>query len=142
MLHHHLKSAVNDIRTLTEITRNDIQDIKEARHEDLFSRVKTKEELVTAFENKKALIDNEISKIAKKNPQKPLEELLPSEIRDQLDDLRESLKDLKSINKHYARMVLAVSEFYNSLLERIIPSEQNGYQGTSTRSASFLKVNV
>lgn len=142
MLQHYLQNAVKDLQSLIEITQSDIDDIKQAKHDVLFSRVKTKEELISSFENKKALIDNEIAKLARENSGKSLEELLPEPVRNLLDDMKSSLSELKKLNKHYARMVLAVSEFYNSLLERLVPTESNGYEGKKRAASSFLKVNV
>lgn len=140
MLQHYLLHAVKDIYTLIEITRNDIEDIKQAKHEKLFSRNRTKEDLILSFENKKAIIDHEVMKVAKANPGKNMEELLDQKTSDLLNSLRDSLKELKNINKRYARMVLAVYEFYNSLLERVLPSENNGYENSRRSSSSFLQV--
>jgi len=139
MIAHYLRGAVDDIKLLSQITAKDIEDIKEARHEKLFERTKTKEDLIASFENKKAIIDNEIGKLSKNNPNTPIQELLESSAALMLDELRNSLKELKEQNKNFARMVLAVSEFYNSLLEKLIPSEKNGYEQTR-RSSSFLQV--
>ena len=126
MLHYYLEQGIADLRTLLEFTNQDIIDIRDANHDAVFSRAKTKDDLISSFENKKAIIDNEISKLIDKNQDKTLEELLG---------------ELKNRNKHFARLVLAVSEFYNSLLERIIPNEHNnGYDKQKRRSSSFLKV--
>lgn len=142
MLHHYLQNAVNDIDTLINITQQDISDIKEAKHNDVFGRAKTKDELIGSFENKKALIDNEITKLLQENPNRTLDNLLEEEQKALLDEMKTKLHDLKHLNKHYARMVLAVSEFYNSLLERLIPTESHGYEGTKRSASSFLQVNV
>ncbi len=139
MLEHYLTGALQDIETLRELTLQDISDIKEAKHESLFSRSKTKEEVVSSFETKKAIIDNEISKLVKVNQGASLDAILDEVSSTLLDRLRESLKNLKELNKRYARMVLAVSEFYNSLLDRLLPSESNGYD-QRLRNSSFLQV--
>ncbi|MFW5990554.1 MAG: hypothetical protein ACOCP1_04030, partial [Campylobacterales bacterium] len=112
-----------------------------ARHEELFKRNKLKEELVGSFENKKLLIDNEITKLTRKNPNKQVDEILEGEIKDLLSELQSSLLELKTINKNYARMVLGVSEFYNSLLDKLLPKESSGYKGVSPK-ASFIKLEV
>ena len=41
--------------------------------------------------------------------------------------MRDTLSELKTINSNYARSVFAVSEFYNSLIQRVIPHENDGY---------------
>jgi DNA repair exonuclease SbcCD ATPase subunit len=122
MLNHYLKSAVDDIKNLIVITLNDIDDIKEAKHEILFERNKTKEDILIAFENKKAMIDNEIIKLSEANGDKELEDILSEETKELLDELKNKLEELKDVNKRYARMVLSVGEFYNSMLEQVVPS--------------------
>lgn len=140
MLRHYLQQSVEDLQNLIQITKDDIEDIKQAKHDSLFGRNRTKEDLLASFGNKKAIIDNEIVKIANNNPGKQLDDLLDEETSQMLGKMRESLQELKSVNKHYARMVLAVYEFYNTLLEKLLPPEQNGYHGKQQRAATFLKV--
>ncbi len=143
MLHYYLENAIGDLKSLLEITNQDISDIKEANHDAVFSRAKTKDDLISSFENKKAIIDNEISKLIDKHHNRNLEELLGDKEQLLLEDLKELLRELKERNKHFARLVLAVSEFYNSLLERIIPTEQQtSYNKQKRRSSSFLQVNA
>lgn len=139
MLQNFLNGAIRDIGTLTEITSKDIADIKQAKHDELFKRNRDKDELIASFENKKMLIDNEISKLAQKNPGKKPDEFLDDKAKELLQILQTSLLELKKVNKKYAKMVLAVSEFYNSLLDRLIPRESSGYQEIN-RKASFIKI--
>lgn len=139
MLCYYLEGAIKSLQTLIETTAQDIEDIKEAKHEAIFGRIKEKEQLISTFEEKKSEIDSEISKLSKENPDKNLEELLDERQKELLGTMRISLNELKEKNKHYARMVLAVSEFYNSLLERIVPSENSGYSNQK-RASSFLQV--
>lgn len=139
MLTYYLQNATEDIKSLIRITKQDMEDIKEARHESLFERTKIKEELISSFENKKLIVDNEIAKLLKENPNKAISELLDDNATEALNNLREALKELKELNKHYARMVLAVSEFYNSLLDKLIPSDKSGYE-QNIRTSSFLQI--
>ena len=139
MLHHYLESAITDLEALLAVTQQDIEDIQEARHEVIFSRTKAKDELVSSFETKKNLIDSEILKFTKESPTVPLPELLDENATELLGQLRESLEKLKDENRRYARMVLAVSEFYNSLLERLLPSQPQDYSGKKQHAhSSFL----
>lgn len=139
MLHHYLQSAITDLQALLAATQQDIEDIQEARHEVVFSRTKAKDELVSSFENKKHLIDSEIVKLTQEFPATPLPELLDESVTELLGQLRESLEGLKEENRRYARMVLAVSEFYNSLLERLLPSQPQDYSGKKRHAhSSFL----
>lgn len=140
MLSHYLNKALSDLDQLITLTDTDIEDIKLAKHELIFERSKIKEELISSFQNKKALIDNEISKLIEAYPDREIEHLLPKEEQDQLKVLKEKLLDLKLLNKRYAKLVLTVSEFYNSLLERMVPTEMNGYEKVAQKHRSLLEV--
>lgn len=139
MLLHHLRSAIKDLKDLISITQTDIEDIKEARQTPQFDRLPFKDEKIKAFESKKAMIDHEISKLMSVNPQKDLATLLNEEEHEALSQMRIELSNLRLINQKYAKMVLTVSSFYNSLLERIVPTEMNGYHRVASKQPSFLE---
>lgn len=140
MLTHYLQQANEILSNLIETTRNDIEDVKCAKHDNIFSRTKTKEELVRSFENHKSLIDNEIAKMARESGGVALDTILSSEQQSLLDEMREQLKVLQQENKHFATMVIAVSEFYSSLINRLIPTEQIGYDAHKAKRASYLHI--
>ena len=140
MLLHHLKSALKDLRDLISITQTDIEDIKEAKQNPQFDRLPLKDEKIKSFESKKAMIDHEISKLMTANPDKDLSNLLDEEQHQALDELKIELSNLRDINQKYAKMVLTVSSFYNTLLERIVPTEMNGYTKVASKKPSFLEV--
>ncbi len=139
MLNHYLNLAIEDIKSLIDLTKEDVGDIKEANHTPQFQRVKIKEELLSSFVNRKSIIDNELVKIVQNNRERNLEMALDSETKNLLADLRDYLEELKVENRKYAKMVLAVGEFYNSLLERVVPTENDGYK-RGTKANSFLQV--
>ena len=140
MLSHYLDKALDDLEQLTQLTQTDIDDIKLAKHEAIFDRSKIKEELISSFQNKKALIDNEISKLMEANPELGVENLLSGEDQEKLALLKEHLLKLKTLNKRYAKLVLTVSEFYNSLLERMVPTEMDGYEKVTQKHRSLLEI--
>jgi Zn-dependent M32 family carboxypeptidase len=142
MLAHYIKVANNDIENLVELTKLDIEDIKKADHERLFSRSKTKEELITSFTNKKSLLDNELSKKLKSSPNSKLEEILSQEESEEFAQLKSSLNALYEVNKKFAKFVVGVSEFYNSLVESMFPYETKGYKKTNPKPATFLAMSV
>lgn len=143
MLSNHLKSAVSQLQDIIDITKSDIEDIKAAKHDTQFSRLELKNDKIKSFENKKAMIDYEISKLMSANPELGMGELLNDEQHDLLDALRSGLKELHVINKNYAKMVLTVSTFFSSLLEKVVPMEMVGYDKiTSKNASSFLEVRV
>ncbi|NOX14532.1 MAG: hypothetical protein GXP61_00560 [Epsilonproteobacteria bacterium] len=142
MLLHYLTNSINDIDNLIELTNKDIQDIKEANHELVFERTKIKNDLIKAFEHKKTLLDNELIKIVKNNEDKELDKVLDDKQKDLLNTMKTKLSELKNKNKEYAKFVVIISEFYNTLLDKIFPREMDGYHKSDHRPASILKVSV
>jgi len=140
MLSHHLQGALADLKDLIQITESDITDIKEAKNDPQFDRLSLKEEKLKSFESKKAMIDYEISSLMSKNPDMDLPQLLSKEQHNQLDDLKIELNKLRDVNKHYARLVLVVSNLYNTFLERIVPTEMQGYNKVASKNSTILQV--
>ncbi|MCK9491847.1 MAG: hypothetical protein M0Q24_07135 [Sulfurimonas sp.] len=140
MLSHHLQGALADLRDLIQITESDIADIKEAKNDPQFDRLSLKEEKLKSFEHKKAMIDHEISSLMTKNPDMDLPELISKEQHLQLDELKAELNKLRDVNKHYARLVLVVSNLYNTFLERIVPTEMQGYNKVASKNSTILEV--
>ena len=142
MLSHHLQGALKDLKDLIQITNSDIQDIKDAKNDAQFNRLSIKEEKLKSFENKKAMIDHEISSLMTKNPDKDLPQLLNEEQHSSLGELKVQLSNLREVNKHYAKLVLVVSNLYNTFLERLVPTEMQGYQKVASKDPSILEVRV
>ncbi|MDY0122254.1 MAG: hypothetical protein RBR54_09970 [Sulfurimonas sp.] len=142
MLSYHLKSALNDLRDLIEITKQDMADIKEAKHDPQFDRLSLKDEKIKSFETKKAMIDYEISKLMTTQPDKELPELLNEEQHQMLSELKELLTTLRDVNKQYAKLVLSVSNLYNTFLEKLVPTEMQGYNKVASKNPSILEVRV
>jgi len=142
MLTHHLKSALEDLRDLITMTESDITDIKLAQHEPQFERVKLKDEKIKSFESKKAMIDHEIASLVKSNPNSELPTLLNEEQHQLLDALKVELTRLHEINAKYAKLVLVVSNLYNTFLEKIVPTEMQGYQKVAAKNSTLLEVRV
>ena len=140
MLSYQLQSAIKDLEALISLSEEDIADIKEAKHNPQFDRIAIKEEKIKSFEHKKAMIDREISKLMTAEPSKPLAALLDNEQHQQLDLLKERLSRLREVNQQYAKMVLSVGSFYNTLLEQVVPTQMQGYQRVASSEASFLEV--
>ncbi len=142
MLSHHLQSALSDLRDLVKLTESDIADIKEAKNDPQFDRLSLKEEKIKSFESKKAMIDHEISTLMTSNPDKELPQLLTQDQHALLDELKVELSNLRDTNKHYAKLVLVVSNLYNTFLERLVPTEMQGYNKVASKKPSFLEVRV
>ncbi len=142
MLGNYLQEAILDINCLIDITKQDIEDIKLAKHEQVFSRTKQKDNLITSFGAKKSALDNQLVSLVQSNPDKKLENIISEEDAKLLEEMKTSLQELQSLNKKYAKFVVAVSEFYNSLMDKMFPSENNGYAKATSKPATFLKVRV
>ena len=142
MLSHHLQSSLTDLRDLIKITESDIEDIKIANNDPQFERQSLKEDKLKSFENKKAMIDHEISTLMTTNPDKELPELLNPEQHELLDELKIELNNLREVNKHYAKLVLTVSNLYNTFLERLVPTEMQGYNKVASKDPAILEVRV
>ena len=142
MLSYHLQSALSDLRDLIKITESDLEDIKLANNDPQFERLALKEEKLRSFESKKAMIDHEISSLMTENPDVDLPKLLSEEQHNYLDELKVELSNLREVNKKYARLVLKVSNLYNTFLERLVPSEMQGYKKVASKDPSILEVRV
>jgi len=142
MLSYHLQSALSDLRDLIKITESDVEDIKIANHNPQFDRLKLKEEKLKSFESKKAMIDHEIASLISINPSIELTQLLNEEQHKYLAELKVELQNLRDANKRYAKLVLAVSNLYNTFLERLVPTEMQGYNRVASKDSTILKVRV
>ena len=142
MLSHHLQSALTDLRDLIKITESDMEDIKLAKHDPQFDRLSLKEEKIKGFESKKAMIDYEISSLMTSNPDKELPDLLNELQHKALEELKVELSNLREVNQKYAKLVLAVSNLYNTFLERLVPTEMQGYNKVASKDSAILEVRV
>jgi len=142
MLSFHLKNALQDLKDLIEITESDIRDIKEVKHDAQFERMALKEEKLKSFENNKALIDGAILSLMTLNPDKELTELLNDEQHTMLADLKVELATLHKVNKRYAKFVLTVSNLYNTFLEKLVPTEMQGYNKVASKVSKIIEVRV
>lgn len=142
MLSHHLENALKDLRDLIAITESDIEDIKVAKHDPQFDRLSIKEEKLKSFEAKKAMIDYEISSLIASNPNVQLQDIINEEQHKLLDELKIELSKLREVNKEYAKLVVVVSNLYNTFLERLVPTEMQGYNKVASKDSSILQVRV
>jgi len=142
MLSYHLQNALKDLQDLIQMTQEDIADIKQAHHDPQFERLSLKDEKLKSFEAKKAMIDHTISGLMTAHPDVELPQLLNEEQHKLLGDLRVELERLKDVNQEYAKLVLVVSNLYNDFLEKVVPTEMQGYKKVASKEPSFLEVRV
>ena len=134
MLKTYLQQAINNLESIISTTQQDIEDIKVANNDAIFERNKIKLDLIKQFESNKSGIDEEMLKLVSANEDKPIQDLIDEDTNTLLSSLRKSLENLKQINTHYARIVFAVSEFYTSLVEMMIPKEKADYKSEAVKS--------
>ena len=98
-----------------------------SRTSEEIERIK-KERLEAMIETNKKALDAELVKLASKHAEKNIAELLDDEIKDKLSELRTVLLELKDINREYAKSVVVVKEFFDSLLGVMLGKPtQNSY---------------
>lgn len=139
MLTFYLETSIDIIQTLITMTRRDIDAVKNARHDTLQESAKEKERLLASFEEYKRLIDDTMGHLAANAAQQgDVRDLLTVEQMGRIETMKEKLAELKRANKDLGRMVLAVGEFFNSLLVRIAPQQPSGYGSDRFEGQSFL----
>ena len=145
-----LQGALEDIKALITITEQDIADIKVANNDAIFARIPQKEELTASFIRKKEAYAKEVEeRLRTEFPNATLQDLTYEDKQRLLGEgageyttaLHDNLNLLKELNLRFGKMSLAVAEFYNSLLSKIVPVENSGYKKQS-RGASFLQTEV
>lgn len=140
-LHAYLNDAIGKLQSLITYTQSDIEDVKLANHEVVFERGTLKVATIREFELAKNMIDQEMLHLTQQYPHLKLTEILDEKANTLLGDMRKTLEELKQINTHYARMVFAVSEFYTSIADRLIPREKADYKSRVEQS-QLLRVQV
>ncbi len=105
------------VKELYDYIEQDIEDIKEARHEELEKRNSSKEILIENIVELKARLDEElVNKIQ--------EGVDVNIYRENVDKLEEDLKKLYDLNTHLAYLVLPIKKMYDNLVKEI--SDLNG----------------
>jgi hypothetical protein len=99
---------------LIDLTNEDINAIKNANHEIIFSHTKLKEELAKNFSILKSEID---SILVSRN--RPIEEIFTSEEEILFDEFREKLNNFYTLHKRYSKLALSVANFYNALMNEL-----------------------
>lgn len=136
---------VNAILTkLIELTQEDIENIKIAKHDTVASSVEEKNKLIAEFSAAKKRLDSALVELNNSST-KGLSELLDEEDKQKLDLLKKNLQTLHTINKEYAKFVLIVKDFLDGLVNKMFDMNDgtnNAYGDKKTTPESIFKINV
>ena len=128
MIKKYLNDSIECLAKIIALTKEDIENIKQAKHDEVGPHSELKTKLLTAFETNKKALDAELVKLASQHAEKNIAELLDDEIKDKLSELRTVLLELKDINREYAKSVVVVKEFFDSLVGVMLGKPtQNSY---------------
>ena len=143
MLKRYLDEAMGVLDELIAQTTEDIENIKLADHSKVDDSVRRKNELVKKFESVKSLLDKELLRVSKENGGANLSSIVDDEVKSSLALMRSKLEELYSKNKEYAKYVVGVKEFFDSLLKNMFKGEQDGgYDKNGLRPESLFKTRV
>ena len=143
MLKRYLDEAMGVLDELIAQTTEDIEKIKLADHTKVDDSVKRKNELVKKFESVKSLLDKELLRVSRENGGVNLSSILDDEVKSSLTLMRSKLEELYLKNKEYAKYVVGVKEFFDSLLKNMFKGEQDGgYDKNGLRPESLFKTRV
>ena len=142
MLKKYLNEAMGVLDELIAQTTEDIEKIKLADHTKVDDSVKRKNELVKKFESIKSLLDKELLRVSKENGGVNLSSILDDEVKSSLALMRSKLEELYSKNKEYAKYVVGVKEFFDSLLKNMFKSESGNYDKEGLMPESLFKTRV
>ena len=142
MLKRYLDEAMGVLDDLIAQTTEDIEKIKLADHTKVDDSVKRKNELVKKFESVKSLLDKELLRVSKENGGVNLSSILDDEVKSSLTLMRSKLEELYLKNKQYAKYVVGVKEFFDSLLKNMFKSESGNYDKEGLTPESLFKTRV
>ncbi len=137
MLNTQIRQGIETIVMIVSITREEINQMKQANSKMLFANTVKKNNLINTFYTRKIAIDNQISNIKKDNPDMDMKDCLSEEEINLFTKLEENLTELKEINRVYKKIVSGISEFYLSMLEKLLPNQMNGYHNTTSLQTTF-----
>ncbi|WP_462104261.1 flagellar export chaperone FlgN [Campylobacter concisus] len=138
-----LDEAIGELDELINLTMQDIANIKEAKHSSVDESVKKKNALVRAFEDTKRALDKELLRVSKESGTTTLASVLDDEVKSKLVLMRSKLEILHKVNKEYARHVVVVKEFFDSLSKKVFGTQVNEYgQDSSGTDNNFYKSRV
>ncbi|CAD7287028.1 flagellar export chaperone FlgN [Campylobacter suis] len=127
MLKQYINDAIGTLDGLIKTTEQDIENIKQAKHTAVDESVKTKNALIRKFEDTKRALDKELVRLSKIDGGQNLADVLDDEVKSKLVLMREKLETLNVKNREYARHVVLVKDFFDSLAKEIFKPQDGEY---------------
>ncbi|MBZ7930583.1 flagellar protein FlgN [Campylobacter molothri] len=144
MLKKHLDEVNAILEKLIALTKEDIENIKVAKHDTVAPSVEEKNKLISEFTTAKKQLDAALVALNNSST-KGLSELLDEEDKEKLDLLKKNLQTLHSANKEYAKFVLIIKDFFDGLVNKMFnlnDGTNNAYGDKKTTPESIFKINV
>ena len=125
---------------LIDLTEQDITHIKEAKHDGVAKSVQSKNELIDAFMANKRRFDDELMRL------NDLTQILSDEDKAKIGEFKKKLRTLQEKNKDYAKLVLAVKNYFDELINTLfddINGTDNAYgRDKKANLDALFKINV
>ncbi|WP_258238503.1 hypothetical protein [Arcobacter sp. CECT 8986] len=116
-----LDEIINKMLELTKYMQDmlllDIEDIKKAKHENLLERNEKKEDTIVEITNLKSELNEKLVESMQNGEDINI-------YRKKVDNLEEELKNLYTLNKQLASIVLPVQQMYKDIVDEI--ARENG----------------
>ncbi len=141
MLINLLNETNTKLDKIIKLTNEDIELIKAAKHDELAKRDILKNSAIADFENSKIKLNRTLIEISTKNGA-PLEEILNDNEGILLKEFKAKLLELKEVNKQCSRLVVALNEFYTSLVSKLFTFDSSGYNKTNPLPAAIMRISA
>ncbi len=122
------------LKSLIQITDEDIKNIKKANHNKIFNNIKLKEDLAKEFQKLKNEIDNIL-----KNRNLPIDKIFTKEEEVAFEEFKTLLNSFYEKHKLFSKLSFSVTNFYNVLLEKIKNKKKITYDKDDIQNP-FIKV--
>lgn len=143
MIETSLNNLIAILDELIALTNEDIAAIKAAKHSGVMASVERKNELVEEFKKQKRIFDKTSFERFSGDTQE-LAKLLSDTETAKLAEFKQKMKDLHKINKDYAKLILAVKNYIDGMVNSMLNENSGEYGKENTKSGvnALLKMNV
>lgn len=130
---------------LLSLTKDDIAAIKAAKHGGVMASVERKNELVEKFQKEKSTLYDALLSQSDGGTRK-IDDLLSKDGLEKLAEFKIKMKELQSLNKEYAKLVLVVKNYFDGLINSAFDKSGSEYgKENSPKDDNFkslFKINV